>query len=393
MSGGPIWYELMTPDPAAAIPFYRAVGGWEIQPRAMMMPNGTEYRMIVRPDGGNLGGVLKLTERMHGRAARRRAGWPISMSTMSMRRSPRRRSSARPCMDAADGTMGARADGDARRSAGRPVLRDDAHPAAGPCPTPRATCSMREAARPLPLDAARYQRRTWRHRVLHRAVRLEHRECDADGRGGQLPLRRIRRHADRRDQPDAAPKAKRRTGCCILGVGDIDAARDAMLANGGTIIAGHSRSPRRRSDLRRPRPRRRARSASSAAKGEDQWATSAVNCIWYEQRRRRRGEVLRRDLPRQLGRRGAQGTRRQSQHRGRRGADGRVHRLRHSLPRPQRRPALQAERGLLDPGLSPTTRKRPTACGTRSSAMAARKACAAGARTNGASRGRSPRAR
>jgi predicted enzyme related to lactoylglutathione lyase len=64
MSGGPIWYELMTPDPAAAIPFYKAVGGWEISADGNMMPNGSEYRMIVRPDGGNLGGLLKLTERM-----------------------------------------------------------------------------------------------------------------------------------------------------------------------------------------------------------------------------------------------------------------------------------------------------------------------------------------
>ena len=35
------------------------------------------------------------------------------------------------------------------------------------------------------------------------------------------------------------------------------------------------------------------------------------------------------------------------------------------------------------------TRRKPTATGMRSSAMAARKACAAGARTDGASRGRS----
>ena len=42
---------------------------------------------------------------------------------------------------------------------------------------------------------------------------------------------------------------------------------------------------------------------------------------------------------------------------------------------------------------TPTRRKKPTGCGTRSSATADRKACAAGARTNGAFRGRSPRAR
>ena len=40
----------------------------------------------------------------------------------------------------------------------------------------------------------------------------------------------------------------------------------------------------------------------------------------------------------------------------------------------------------------PTTRPKPTATGTPSSATAARKANAAGARTSGACRGRSPRA-
>jgi predicted 3-demethylubiquinone-9 3-methyltransferase (glyoxalase superfamily) len=40
----------------------------------------------------------------------------------------------------------------------------------------------------------------------------------------------------------------------------------------------------------------------------------------------------------------------------------------------------------------PTTRRRPTVIGTRSSATVARRARAAGARTNGACRGRSPRA-
>jgi predicted enzyme related to lactoylglutathione lyase len=73
MAGGPIWFELMTPDPAAVIPFYRAVGGWEIQQDGNMMPNGTEYRMILRPDGGNLGGVLKLSERMQEGGAK--PGW------------------------------------------------------------------------------------------------------------------------------------------------------------------------------------------------------------------------------------------------------------------------------------------------------------------------------
>ena len=30
MTGMPIWYELMTPDPDAVRQFYREVGGWQI---------------------------------------------------------------------------------------------------------------------------------------------------------------------------------------------------------------------------------------------------------------------------------------------------------------------------------------------------------------------------
>ena len=64
MSGSFIWYELMTPDPAGAAAFYGAVVGWTIQPQGMQMPNGSEYRMIGRSDGGNAGGVLTLTPGM-----------------------------------------------------------------------------------------------------------------------------------------------------------------------------------------------------------------------------------------------------------------------------------------------------------------------------------------
>lgn len=64
MTGMPIWYELMTPDPAAVATFYRAVGGWDIPAQGNAMPNGSEYREIKRADGGNLGGVLTLTKEM-----------------------------------------------------------------------------------------------------------------------------------------------------------------------------------------------------------------------------------------------------------------------------------------------------------------------------------------
>ena len=73
MTGMPIWFELMTPDPAAVAPFYRAVGGWDIRSAGNAMPNGSEYREIKRADGGNLGGALTLTRDMQDGGAR--PGW------------------------------------------------------------------------------------------------------------------------------------------------------------------------------------------------------------------------------------------------------------------------------------------------------------------------------
>ena len=75
MSGLPIWYELMAPDPAALAPFYRAVLGWEIPPSGAAMPNGVEYRTIARADGGEAGGILTLSPQMRDGGAR--AGWVI----------------------------------------------------------------------------------------------------------------------------------------------------------------------------------------------------------------------------------------------------------------------------------------------------------------------------
>lgn len=60
--GAFIWYELMSRDPAASKRFYDAVVGWDIE-AASAMPN-MDYRMIKRADGGNAGGVLKLSEEM-----------------------------------------------------------------------------------------------------------------------------------------------------------------------------------------------------------------------------------------------------------------------------------------------------------------------------------------
>ena len=62
LTGGFIWYELMSPDPAAAKRFYDAVVGWDIESRSSMP--GMDYRMIKRSDGGNAGGVFPLTPKM-----------------------------------------------------------------------------------------------------------------------------------------------------------------------------------------------------------------------------------------------------------------------------------------------------------------------------------------
>lgn len=66
--GGFIWYELMSPDPAAAKRFYHAVVGWNIDEQAVAA--GVDYRMIGRSDGGNAGGVLTLTDEMREGGAR-----------------------------------------------------------------------------------------------------------------------------------------------------------------------------------------------------------------------------------------------------------------------------------------------------------------------------------
>ena len=56
--GWPVWYELMTGNPAAVAPFYKAVMGWDIPAEGMVMANGADYRFIARADGGHEGAVL-----------------------------------------------------------------------------------------------------------------------------------------------------------------------------------------------------------------------------------------------------------------------------------------------------------------------------------------------
>ena len=65
-----IWYELMTPDPAGAAAFYGAVVGWTIASHADPAAGDMDYRMIVRRDGGNGGGVLALNAEMLAGGAR-----------------------------------------------------------------------------------------------------------------------------------------------------------------------------------------------------------------------------------------------------------------------------------------------------------------------------------
>lgn len=74
MTGMPIWYELMTPDPDAVAEFYRTVGGWQIGAAGMAAGSGNnDYRAIQRADGGMLGGVLKLSQDMSDNGAK--PGW------------------------------------------------------------------------------------------------------------------------------------------------------------------------------------------------------------------------------------------------------------------------------------------------------------------------------
>jgi len=64
MTGRPIWYELMTPDPGQVAPFYNATLGWNIQGIGTETASGHPYWMIGRADGGFAGGVILLTPEM-----------------------------------------------------------------------------------------------------------------------------------------------------------------------------------------------------------------------------------------------------------------------------------------------------------------------------------------
>jgi len=63
-AGSFIWYELMTTDPDVAATFYAAVTGWRISAPDANRTDGKDYRMIGRADGRHAGGVLKITADM-----------------------------------------------------------------------------------------------------------------------------------------------------------------------------------------------------------------------------------------------------------------------------------------------------------------------------------------
>jgi uncharacterized protein len=66
--GSWIWYELMTTNPIGAKAFYDAVVGWDID--ATSASPDMDYRMINRADGGMTGGIFKLNEEMIGQGAK-----------------------------------------------------------------------------------------------------------------------------------------------------------------------------------------------------------------------------------------------------------------------------------------------------------------------------------
>ena len=60
-TGTPIWYELLTPDPDAAQAFYSGVVGWTV---ARGDYPGIDYRIISAPDGTRVAGLMKQPEEM-----------------------------------------------------------------------------------------------------------------------------------------------------------------------------------------------------------------------------------------------------------------------------------------------------------------------------------------
>ena len=93
-AGSFIWYELMTDDPDGAAAFYGPVVGWTLADAPGDLSGGVDYRMIVRSDGGNAGGVLKLSDEMQQGGAR--PCWDQARTPLSPRLSPAVEAYARP---------------------------------------------------------------------------------------------------------------------------------------------------------------------------------------------------------------------------------------------------------------------------------------------------------
>jgi predicted enzyme related to lactoylglutathione lyase len=66
--GTPIWYELLTNDPAGSKAFYDDVIGWNVATSSGAP--GMDYRMIETRDGGFVGGMMALTDAMRSGGAR-----------------------------------------------------------------------------------------------------------------------------------------------------------------------------------------------------------------------------------------------------------------------------------------------------------------------------------
>ncbi len=137
-TGSFIWYELMAKDPDAAAKFYGAVVGWKLSPPALM-PDGKDYRAILRSDGGSAGGVLKLGADMISHGAQTHLA---RLSTCGGRRcrDPRHRRRRRQSPHAAHGSPRWQ-DRHGRGSDGFPVLRDGSHPRHPASLRRRAMCS------------------------------------------------------------------------------------------------------------------------------------------------------------------------------------------------------------------------------------------------------------
>jgi hypothetical protein len=103
-------------------------------------------------------------------------------------------------------------------------------------------------------------------------------------------------------------------------------------------------------------------------------ASKNTICLWYDGTRPGCRAVLREDLSGQRRRRRPSRAGRLPLGQAGRRPHGRIHGHGHSLPRPERRPGCSSTAKPSRSRWRPTTRPKPIACGTRSSATAARRA-------------------